>query len=214
MMTESSSCPSACPFAPKDGKPNGCYAAYGPQNWHWKKLDKGLTGISANELFFEIKKLPRNQLMRVNTAGDLPHNNQKIDNEFLGNLTNAGNGKNLFTYTHHKVLGNDETAVSNRNAVKEANEKGFTINLSGNNPDNADELKALNIAPVVSIVPTNSPNSFFTKAGNKIIVCPAQQRENVTCASCRLCQNSKRSVIIGFKAHGVGTKKVEAVAIT
>lgn len=211
-ITDSSSCPVACPFAPKDGKPNGCYAAYGPLNWHWKKLDNGKVGISANELFDAIKDLPSGTLMRHNVAGDLCHKNEKIDMDFLNGIINAARNRKVFTYTHHVVLGNDAKAKHNRNAVKEANEAGFTINLSGNNCDNADELKALKIAPVVTIVPSNSPDSFMTKAGNKVIVCPAQTRENVNCAKCKLCQNQKRSVIIGFKAHGVGTKKVEAIA--
>lgn len=206
--SQANTCPSACPFSPKDGKPNGCYAAYGPISWHWKKLNNGKIGFEWNEFLGKIKALPRQTLWRHNQFGDLKGENNSIDVNALKELVSANDRRKGFTYTHKPVLNNAE----NRNAVKQANEKGFTINLSGNNLDNADELKALGIAPVVTIVPLNSPNTLYTKAGNKVIVCPAQQKENVTCASCRLCQNNKRSVIIGFKAHGVGTKKVEAIA--
>ena len=41
----SMTCPATCPFAPKDGKPNGCYAGYGPIAWSWRKLNNGVTGM-------------------------------------------------------------------------------------------------------------------------------------------------------------------------
>jgi hypothetical protein len=206
--SQAETCPSACPFSPKDGKPNGCYAAYGPISWHWKKLNNGVIGFQWNDFLKKIKDLPRNSLWRHNQFGDLQGKDNDIDAKALAELVEANKGRNGFTYTHKPVLNN----LANRNAVENANKNGFTVNLSANNLDNADELKALKIAPVATIVPLNSPNVIFTKGGNKVIVCPAQTRDNINCAKCKLCQNSKRSVIIGFKAHGVGTKKVEAVS--
>jgi len=206
--SQAETCPSACPFAPKNGKANGCYAAYGPISWHWQRLNKGSIGFQWDDFLGKIKALPRQTLWRHNQFGDLQGKDNKIDIKALKELVTANNGRKGFTYTHKPVL-ND---VKNRNAVKEANENGFTINLSANNLDNADKLKALNIAPVVSVVPLNSPDVLFTKAGNKVIICPAQTRDDINCAKCKLCQNQKRSVIIGFKGHGVGTKKVELIA--
>lgn len=212
-MTDSSSCPSACPFAPKKGELNGCYATYGRVRIHWSRLDEGKYGIKDEDLFREIRLLPKGQVWRKNVAGDLPHKKQKIDIKFLRNLVESNRGRKGFTYTHHEVLGKDAIAKDNRKAVEFANKNGFTINLSGNNPDHADKLKALKIGPVVSVIPSDSPNTFFTKGGNKVIVCPAIYRENVNCLSCQLCQKANRSVIVGFKAHGMGAKKVEQVAI-
>ena len=211
--SQANTCPSACPFSPKDGKPNGCYAAYGPISWHWSKLNKGKIGFEWNEFLEKIKALPRQTLWRHNQFGDLKGEDNKIDVKALKELVKANSGRKGFTYSHKIVLDKQgKEAAANRKAIKEANDGGFTINLSGNNPDNADELKALKVGPVVSIVPLNSPDSFMTKAGNKVIVCPAQSRENINCAKCRLCQNVNRSVIIGFKAHGAGIKRVEMMA--
>jgi len=44
------------------------------------------------------------------------------------------------------------------------------------------------------------------------MVCPAQTREGVTCATCKLCSRANRSVIVGFIPHGGAKKKVLAMA--
>jgi hypothetical protein len=208
--SQADTCPSACPFAPKDGKANGCYAAYGPISWHWAKLNGGKVGVTWNEFLTKIRKLYRGSLWRHNQFGDLAGNGDAIDAVKLGELVSANTGKRGFTYTHKPVLSRQgEHAATNRNLVANANARGFTVNLSGNNLTHADELKACNAGPVVTIVPVNSANTLFTPKGHKVIVCPAQTRENVTCATCRLCANATRAVIIGFKAHGMGAKYVE-----
>lgn len=206
--SQSNTCPPACPFSPKDGKANGCYAAYGPISWHWRKLNNGKVGFEWNEFLAKVRALPRQTFWRHNQFGDLQGDGNAIDAAKLAELVRANTDRKGFTYTHKPVLDNRE----NRKAVLHANAGGFTINLSANNLDNADELKALGIAPVVVTLPKDAPNVLYTKAQNKVIVCPAQQKDNVTCATCRLCQNVSRSVIIGFKAHGMGAKYVEGVA--
>jgi hypothetical protein len=125
----------------------------------------------------------------------------------LSDLVKAQSGKRGFTYTHKPM-----DSAHNREAVKAANEGGFTVNLSANNLAHADTLSALGIAPVVVVLPIDSPAKVQTPAGRKVIVCPAQQRNNVTCETCGLCQKSARSVIVGFRAHGSSRKLVEAIA--
>jgi hypothetical protein len=213
--SQADTCPPACPFAPKDGKPNGCYAAYGPINWHWTKLNKGSIGFSWNDFLAKVKQIPMGQLWRHNQFGDLKGLGNAICPKSLKELVSANRMRKGFTYTHKPVLDSQdrEHATANRNAVKHANANGFTVNLSANNLDHADKLKELNIGPVVTIVPANSENTLFTKAGHKVIVCPAQQKEGITCATCRLCSHANRSVIVGFKSHGMGAKHVEKIAV-
>lgn len=205
-------CPPACPFAPKDGKLNGCYAAYGPISWLWTKLNNGKVGFSFAGFLKQVANLPTGQLWRHNQFGDLKGKGNAICRKSLKALIRANAGKCGFTYTHKPVLTVQDKvhAASNRAAVKEANRKGFTVNLSGNNVSHADQLKKLGIAPVVSVVPADSPKSFLTPDGNKVIICPAQQRNDITCAKCGLCSKSGRSVIIGFIPHGSGAKHVQA----
>ena len=96
----------------------------------------------------------------------------------------------------------------------EANRDGFTINLSGNDLQHADQLAALGIAPVTVILPIDAAKNetLQTPQGRKVIPCSATYRDDVTCKTCGLCAIAKRDFIIGFPAHGVTKKKAEAIA--
>jgi len=195
--SSANTCPDACPF-----KKNGCYADSGPLALHWIKVTKGERGGSLEAFTNAIKIFPRGQLWRHNQAGDLAGDNNTIDAPALRAIVKANKGRKGFTYTHKPMT------EENQALVKEANENGFTINLSGNNLKHADELKALGIAPVTAIIPDNAPNKGETPAGNRWIACPAQTRENVSCATCKLCSVSNRGIIVAFKAHGISKKKI------
>lgn len=191
-------CPDACPF-----KSGGCYAQQGPLNIHWNKVTDGLRGLTFDGFLAAVKKINRGQLWRHNQAGDLAGENQAIDAGALKALTEANRGRKGFTYTHKPMT------PENAQAVKHANENGFTVNLSANNLRHADELKALNVGPVVVVVPSDQTKNSVTPNGHKVVICPATYRDNVTCASCGLCQVANRSAIVGFPAHGNSKKTVD-----
>ena len=160
----------------------------------------------------EVRKFLPTQLWRHNQAGDLPGESDSIDAKKLAELTEANRGRRGFTYTHKPVLReNGGSYLANRKAIAKANAGGFTINLSGNNLAHADKLAALNIGPVVSVVPQDTPDRFVTPEGRKGIICPAQVKGNVSCSTCGICQRP-RAVIVGFKPHGTSRKKAEAIA--
>ena len=130
--------------------------------------------------------------------------------EKLAALVEANRGKRGFTYTH-KPMDN----ATNRRFVREANRKGFTVNLSADNLREADTLASLGIGPVATLLPRLQSGGrgvkLFTPAGRRVIVCPAQTHEHVTCASCKLCALADRPFIVGFLAHGSSVRKAEAV---
>lgn len=196
-------CPDACPF-----KSGGCYAQGGPLNIHWNKVTSGERGMSYDEFCNSVRKFRRGQLFRVNQAGDLQGENNLIDRKALKQLVDANKGRAGFTYTHKPMFDAPE-AEGNREAVKHANENGFTVNLSANNLRHADELKALNIGPVVVVLPHDQTKNTVTPDGHKVVICPAVIRDNVTCSSCGLCQK-QRGAIVGFPAHGNAKKAVTA----
>jgi hypothetical protein len=57
----------------------------------------------------------------------------------------------------------------------------------------------------------DATDNAMTPAGRKVVVCPATQRDDVSCATCALCAR-QRDVIVGFPAHGVAKKKAMAAA--
>lgn len=196
------SCPDTCEL-----KTKGCYASYGPGAIHWKKVTDGERGKDWAEFCKDVKDLPRNQLWRHNQAGDLPGANNVIDAKAMGMLLKANSGKRGFTYTHYPM-----DSEVNRTVVWAANVDGFTVNLSANTVKIADDLYDLGIAPVVAILPRDAENVTFTPKGRKVVACPAEKSDRVTCASCALCQDSKRDYIIGFRAHGTAKKHVDLIA--
>lgn len=200
-------CPDACPL-----KAKGCYAAGGPSNIHWKAVTEGKRGTDWEHFLLAVRAIRKGSLWRHNQAGDLPAiaGTQRIDQNMVLQLVKANTGRKGFTYTHYDVIENG----LNRATVKFANENGFTVNLSGNNMQHADELKALNIAPVVVIMPMadENPKVRYTPAGNKVVRCPAEYNDKVSCATCGLCQVAQRDYIIGFTAHGVSKKHVSLIA--
>lgn len=204
-MTSKATCPDACPL-----KVKGCYAAYGPAAMHWRRVTSGERGKPWDEFCKDVASLPRGQLWRHNVAGDLPMNslnNGVIDHAQVMSLVKANKGKKGFTYTHHTM-----EHEGNRAMIAQANALGFTVNLSANNIAEADKLADLRIAPVVTILPRDADNVSYTPAGRKVVACPAEKSDRVTCAMCGLCQDSKRNYIIGFRAHGIAAKTVEIIA--
>jgi hypothetical protein len=149
--------------------------------------------------------IPSGTYWRHNQAGDLPGAGDKINPVQLRELAQANRGRHGWTYTHKPLRANNVAAI------KEANAAGFTVNISANSPSEADTAVDAGAGPVVCIVPPGTAPVSWTPRGRKIVVCPATQREGVTCASCRLCARAARSVIVGFPPHGTGAKRVAAV---
>ena len=200
--TTRASCWSGCAFFE-----NGCYAELGHVSMHWKKVTSGDNAMSWSAFCDAIKSLPLGQLWRHNQAGDLPGIGATIDTKALSALVKANRGKHGFTYTHKPMASH-----ASRKAIALANRDGFTINLSGNNLAHADSLYDLGIGPVVTVLPMGATTNTTTPKGRKVVVCPATQRDDVTCASCGLCARL-RDCIVGFPAHGVSAKKADAVAM-
>ena len=196
-------CPSACPF-----RDNGCYAESGPLKLHWLKVTKGERGDDWSTFLDKIKELPAGSKWRHNQAGDLPGDTQDLDSTKCVDLAKANEGKRGFTYTHYDVLDNFQNAIT----VNMMNHLGFTVNVSANNLEHADQLCDLDIAPVATVLPIEQTTNTVTPKGRKVVVCPATYKDDVSCASCMLCEKWDRNVVVGFPAHGTSKKKAAAIA--
>lgn len=203
--TSAESCPLSC------GQYVNCYGKYGPLALHWAAVTGGERGMQWDAFTAAIAALPQGQLWRHNQAGDLPGADSRINPRMMRGLVRANSGRRGFTFTHKPVTGNG-AARSNRRIIAESNKGGFTINLSADTVVQADKYKALNIAPVVITVPENT-EAFTTPAGHKVVICPAQTHENVSCDTCRLCAWAGRDVIIGFRAHGTKKRSITAESV-
>lgn len=203
VVISSESCPPDCPY-----QGDGCYAELGPVGMHWNRVTKGDRGVPFKEFIGELLTLPHKALWRYAVAGDLPGKGNRINRKEVEALVAAntalmGRG---FTYTHkppHKW--------NNGKIIAGANAGGFTINLSSNNLAHADELHALGIGPVVTIVPSEGPTEplvrparkveyrepktgkmkmvlrwgdTVTPGGLPVLQCPAEYRSEIQCVNC------------------------------
>jgi len=196
-------CPTSCPF-----KGNGCYADSGPLKLHWLKVTEGKRGDDWSTFLDKIKELPAGSKWRHNQAGDLPGDTKDLDSTKCVDLAKANEGKRGFTYTHYDVLDNFQNAIT----VNMMNHLGFTVNVSANNLEHADQLCDLDIAPVATVLPIEQTTNTVTPKGRKVVVCPATYKDEVSCADCMLCEKRDRKVIVGFPAHGTSKRKASAIA--
>ena len=196
-------CPDSCPL----NNGNGCYAEAGYYTrMNWDKVTQGTRGTNYQGFLDSVTALPDNTLWRHNVAGDLQGNApDTIDHNALESLVGANTGKRGFTYTHYPIN------ADNLKAVQSANDKGFTINLSGNNIDHALELHKTGL-PVASVVPIEHGSATRIINGVKFVTCPAVYKDNVQCKSCGLCQKKDRGFIVAFPAHGTSAKKADIIA--
>lgn len=189
--TEQASCPDDCTMKKE------CYAKSGPLALHWAAVSNGTRGTDWATFTATIAALPDGQLWRHNQAGDLPQVDGSIDAVKLGQLVAANTGRRGFTYSHHR----DAASIA---WIRHANAWGFTVNLSANDLADADALADHAAGPVVVVLPSTQTQNTVTPAGRAVVICPATQRDDVSCATCQLCQR-QRAAIVGFPAHG--TKK-------
>ena len=194
--TSSDTCPADCRL-----RGHGCYAESGPIGWHWQRVDSGARGISLEMFCRYIRTIPGQMLWRHNQAGDLPGPGADIDTAALSKIVQANRGRRGFTYTH-KDIGQRQ----NRAAIRDANRRGFTVNLSADNAAHADTLADSGL-PTVVVIPLDAGKVTHTPRGRKIVQCPAENTSRVTCSNCGLCYLSERKYLIGFKAKG--RKKLE-----
>jgi hypothetical protein len=203
-------CPLACPLRKGGTTPEAgvCYAEHGHLGHYiWNGLDKTAAGkkisgripvYSLDQLLQTVRNLAKGTLWRHNQAGDLPSSDQKtINHTKLRRLTAANRGRRGYTYTHFDVVKNK----ANQEAIREANENGFTINLSADTLEEADELAKTNCAPVTVVVPSHITENTTTPEGRKVVICPARIRDNINCSNCGLCAR-QRSAIVAFPALG------------
>jgi hypothetical protein len=232
-ITEKASCWTGCALHEQ-----GCYALHGALGYFWASVSGGTRGGSWDDLCAQVAALPRRTRWRYAQAGDLPGTDDAIDAELLLQLVKANHGKRVIAFTHKPVLPDTPVATQNRSIIAAANAAGFTINLSADNPAQADALADLRIAPVVTIVAheyarqavrrraKRLPDEWAetiaewrdriaalprrTPAGRRLAICPATYTD-ATCQSCGACAQP-REAVIAFPAHGAWRVAEKATA--
>ena len=193
------SCPGRCPFANA-----GCYAKNFMVNANWKKIPE--TGKNIDQLREAIEgSKKKTEVIRHNIAGDIAvEGTDQINKALLEKLTDIYNKnfKVAFSYTHCEV--NDR----NLSLVKAAAEKNFIINFS---IEDIEIAKKVTEAGCNAVIACNTiSNKVVKKDGLTIVQCPSTiDPEKHHCATCGLCWQKDRKVIVAFPVHGAGKGKAK-----
>lgn len=178
---------------------NGCYAYGGsPILGHQSLTKASMSQPGRYTLTAALKARSRKaRMVRVTALGDVGRIGREAADAIVAEIKESGLA--LVGYTHHWK----EVAVA--------------VAWHGRLMASADNLKEADQAAAagwrVSVtVPSDHPRVSLTPEGRKVVVCPAQVKEDhsVQCNNCKLCDGSKRGPIIGFRAHG---RKVKAMDI-
>lgn len=193
-------CPPSCPF--RDG--GGCYATAGPLALHWAAVSNGHRGVVWLDFLRLIRSLPHRQLWRHNQAGDLQDPSTITGRTALKQLVTANRGRRGFTYSHHRLT----RAVVE--AFKAATAQGFTVNASTETIEAADTAVSRGLRAVVVVPSTDTRRFWQSPDGNRVVTCPAQIHDGMTCQRCQLCHARPQEVIVAFRAHGASRRRVDA----
>lgn len=212
--TSKNSCPISCEL-----KGNGCYAEIGHTAIHWNKLSNAESNEknSLNALVSNIKshfKYLTDKRIRLNQAGDLPHNNEIIDAKSVLILASELKKAKIkaYTYTHHNLNLGD-----NLKTIFAMIKNGIVVNYSAKNERHAIELlndKKTKKLPICTIIsPQNHNKKNYFVEGVQFIRCPSEyllkdNGEKIQCKDCNLCMRPQRDFVVGFTAHGVRKNKV------
>lgn len=181
-------CPVSCPL-----RGSGCYARgriFGIPARLGREAGEGYAELDAL-----AGTLPQGGIVRANVSGDLLDDTGAPDRPYLASLARLAASRPdaaVFTYTHAwRDLAPDLAP-------------GVTVNASC---ESAADLERATAAgwPTVLTDP-GGPDSLIgsTVAGRRVVQCPAQVREGLTCAECRLCARPSRRSTVAFTVHGSG----------
>lgn len=220
--TSRDTCPARCPLRARDGALHGCYAEGGHLARHWRLVDRGALGGTWEDFCAQVATLPEGRKLRLSQAGDqptTPEDARRMSREALRMLADAraasGNGPReggiTFGYTHHPLT------EANVATMRAAREWGIVLNVSA---DTIEDARAVRRAhpdlPLTVLLPSDAPTPIRDPELGRIIVCPAQLAEHVTCDNCGfgepLCARADRDYVVGFRAHGAAHRRAAAVA--
>jgi hypothetical protein len=187
-------CPTDCAFLN-----NGCYGD-GRIFALAHKYVRALSIDKAREILRRAKTDAK--YLRDRVVGDLVNSRGLFDMNYVRGIARLAreHGLTVFGYTHAwRILTREDAA-----AIRAT---GYVMNASCETVQDVRHAISLGMP---SVITNDKIVEGATVAGYRVITCPAQIRDNVTCATCGLCAKPDRKVIIRFLTHGPSKKRARA----
>ncbi len=183
---EQSSCPTTCPLMG-----NGCYATGRIFGISRKFGSEDTVAVRAL-----VTTLKSGQGLRLNVSGDFLDVNGEPDRDYIDAVNHVATERpdvKIIAYTHAWRILSPSDFV-------------FGVNASCESAAEVAEARAAGWGTVM----VNGPVGEQI-AGTRVVRCPAEYRDEVTCASCMLCAKTPSiPTTVSFTAHGAGKAKATA----
>lgn len=186
-------CPRECPFFN-----NGCYGD-GRIKSRARKHAKQVTQESALSTLSKRDKSAR--LLRDRVVGDILTDG-KIDMDYVLGIAAVARQSSLiaFGYTH-------AWRRLTKRMIKSITASGYVMNASC---ETVDDVASALAAGLPAVITNDDIDDGTMIDGKRVITCPAQTRDDVTCASCGLCAKPDRKAVIRFLVHGPSKNRARA----
>lgn len=191
-------CPSGCPFRPDMG--GGCYGTGARGFGIADKFARDLTEDQALKILQGARRDAK--LLRDRVVGDVVTPDGKFDLAYVKAIARVARRAGLtpFGYTH-------ATHLMTPRVARAVEKSGYVLNSSCETEQDITNAVALGLPTTVT---GDSWAEGEMVAGRRIVTCPAQTHEGVTCSSCGLCAKPDRACTVRFMVHGVAHKKAAA----
>jgi hypothetical protein len=189
-------CPVTCPLLPAQAT-GGCYGTgrlFGSAKYRAVSLD-----VERAVWKVRLGADAAARHLRDRVVGDVVTATGELDREYLAAIAEIATANELtpFGYTHAWRLFTAEDVAWLRAL-------GYVMNASVETPAQAEQAAALGM--LVTIVDDERPGETEI-AGMRLVTCPAQTRDGITCATCGLCATPDRPTIVRFIPHGTAVQR-------
>lgn len=195
-----STCPTGCPFLPT-GQIGGCYGT----GRIFASADRrsGDVDVETATWMVRLGKDAGARFLRDRVVGDVVTPRGTLDRAYVRGVATVAreNGLVPFGYTHAwRAFTSADVAWLRR--------QGYVMNASVESPEAA--VEAIGRGLSVALVDEELPDGTRI-GGRRLVTCPAQARDDVTCASCGLCARPDRPQVVRFLVHGISRAKARRV---
>lgn len=193
-------CPTDCPFLPRSlGGAGGCYGT----GRIFGIAGKYATLMSESQAVAKLGRAPRDaRFMRDRVVGDLVTPDGSFDRDYVQAIARVAGkvGLTVFGYSHAwRLMSADDVA--------ETSASGYVLNASCETESDVREAVLLGLPTVLA---GDSWTDGDMVAGRRVVTCPAQTRDDVSCSTCGLCAKPNRACTVRFLVHG--TARAQAAA--
>lgn len=190
----SDTCPRSCPFLPtSEGGNGGCYGA----GRIFGIAGKYASQLSEADAAAKLQGAPKDaKYLRDRVVGDLVAPDGSFDHAYVASIARVAGDAGLVPYGYTHAWPTMTTGDVERVA-----DTGYVLNASCETEADIERAVSLGMPTVVA---RDDWEDGDVVAGRRIVTCPAQTREDVTCASCGLCAKPNRAATVRFLLHGSG----------